>query len=844
MALNPRFLISPNIQENFVSKDTGLPMAGGSLRFFRDSSRQEPKNVYVLTGAPPNYEYLSIGNQVMLNSAGAASYDFGTGATDVKLYYNPFDSDGILDNYFLEARDANGVLQFTRQAWPDFKSSDSSDDAEDVAFSNFIPNGQFLFRNNVRDNGRISQAVTNIALGGWTFERPENSTSIDNLTFHRFDDYIAFPESSPRYHVRLTNTGGGEGELFKDFRVKFDDVNKFSSQITEPEYTFKFDAKSNAGNFNVQVYLIKNFGDQPGAGAQEETLLDTLELTASYQSFVTTFNFGSNVNKIISENDSDFLQIAVRFPTGSLISSDLTNFALVKGVFSGIAFPNTTTRQSASQSLGGAFPVPDPDGYDIYLKPRLTSTGWEFDRTEIGRVITKSTPDVEVGELLADGSSYSTTGYSTDGIPYARLQEKYWDNASLTPIYGTGENFVTAYSAQDNLDTNQILFTNNESGFAMAVADGVISSGFIFNEIHETPAASTDYGVNAWVTADGAWVQNKVAGTINPINSTITSIDPTKGTTPTNFGVANKYLFEGTIFRRAFGDTKIEGLPVPQEFNVEFVPAAQLANSGNVAKYWTYQTTARAYAVWYKITNESRPSLASSYHYIEVNLGVTDGVETVAAKTVFALNNFQSTDIATVMGSSVTSGGYFTADTVSGEDFYFWYTIDGAGNDPNVDQRTGIKIELLSTDGAQQVAQKTISEINSYQYAVPDYRGMILKGDIGSRPDIGLEDELPFRFNRNNIKKSRTVGSEQLSANRQHYHGDIVSKSVYSEDGSLNPHFTPGNDGASSFSATSPSPQRGNYLSQNKSFIYVGRDHSNTTNSRPANASINYVIKY
>ena len=90
MALNPRFLISPNIQENFISKDTGLPMAGGSLRFFHDSSRQEPKSVYVLTGAPPNYEYLNIGNEVTLNSAGAASYDFGSGATDVKLYYNPF----------------------------------------------------------------------------------------------------------------------------------------------------------------------------------------------------------------------------------------------------------------------------------------------------------------------------------------------------------------------------------------------------------------------------------------------------------------------------------------------------------------------------------------------------------------------------------------------------------------------------------------------------------------------------------------------------------------------------------------------------------------------------------
>ena len=843
MALNPRFLISPNIQENFISKDTGLPMAGGSLRFFRDGSRQVPKNVYVLTGAPPNYEYLNIGNEVTLNSAGAASYDFGSGATDVKLYYNPFDHNGILDNYFLEARDSNGVLQFTREAWPDFKTSDSEDDAEDVAFSNFIPNGQFLSHNNVRNNGRISQSVTNIALGNWTFERPENSNAIDNLTFHKFNGYVALPESNPRHYVRIVNIGGGSGEVFKDLRVKFNDANKFNSESTTPEYTFKFDAKSNAGNFNVQVYLIKNFGNQPGASVQEETLLDTFSLTSSYQSFVTNFNFGNNVNKTISDNDSDFLQIAVRFPAESLFSGDLTNFTLVKGVFSDLVFPSTTTSQSVSQSLGGSFPIPDPDGYDIYLKPRLTSTGWEFDRTEIGQVITKSTPDVEVGELLADGAAYMPTDYSTDGIPYKRLFDKYWDSESLTPIYGTGRQFLTAYSAQTDLNTNQILFTNNESGFSIAVADGNISSGLIFSEIHETQNGITDYGVNAWVTSDGAWIQNKIAGTLAPLTTTSTSINPTQGNIPTStdFGVGNKFLHEGTIFRHAFGQSIITPMSTPQEFNVVFIQASELANTGNTARYWEYQTTTNAYRVWYQITNETEPSW--THGTIKVNLNPTDDIETVTSKTVFALNNLQSSDISTVMASSVNAGGYFTANTISDGSFYIWFRVDGIGDDPNVAQHTGIRVDLISTDSAQQVAQKIITSINSYQYAVPDYRGLVLKGDIGSRADIGLEDELAFRFSRNNIKRSQLIGSEQLSANRQHYHDEIVSKAVYGL-GIANT-IGPGNDGASSYSATaSESLRRQNYLAQNKSFIYVGRDHENTTNSRPANAFINYVIKY
>ena len=862
MALNPRFLISPNIQENFISKDTGLPMAGGVLRFFKDSSRQEPKNVYVLTGAPPNYEYLNIGNEVTLNSAGAASYDFGSGATDVKIYYNPFDSDGILDNYFLEARDANGVLQLTREAWPDFKGSDESgEEAEGLAFSNFIPNGQFLARNNVRNNGRISQAVTNIALGSWTFERPDNSTAVDDLTFHRFDGYITLPESNPRHYVRLTNTGGGSGEIFKDLRVKFDDVNKFNSQSTEPEYTFKFDAKSNAGNFNVQVYLIKNFGDEPGASIQEETLIDTFELTSSYQSFVTNFNFGNNINKTISDNDSDFLQIAIRFPNGSLFSGDLTNFALVKGVFSGIAFPDATTRQSISQSLGGAFPVPDPDGYDIYLKPRLTSTGWEFDRTEIGKVLTSSTPNLEVGELLADGSAYFPGGYSTDGIPYKRLFDKYWDSETMTPIHGTGKNYVTSYCVGNMESSTQFTFTNNTNGNTTPVADGSVPTGFLISQIHtainEAGMMDEGYGVNAWVTSSGkGWIQNKEAGTLVHEVSDITavnepSINPSSGTS--GMGIGNIYLLEGTIYQQLQSSNpqsgqsnfrNATGLSTPQEFNIDFLPASQLSNPGVVGKYFTYRTIHQRYCVWYSTGSETQPNLDNvghyTYVYIKVILEANDTEQTVAEKTIFALNNFQCSLIKSRAGNAITAGSYITASTPTTE-FYYWYRVDGAGTDPNISNTTGIMIDVLSTDTSTEITQKTVKAINSYQYAVPDYRGLSLKGLMGSRNDIGLDDDLSYRFNRNNVKfGGNKISSEQLSLNRQHYHKGL-RQTILEPQSAHNHNIQNVNE------VNMPSVGQLSFSQTDSNLMTVREEYDSIeagSTSRPANASVNYVIKY
>ncbi len=93
------------------------------------------------------------------------------------------------------------------------------------------------------------------------------------------------------------------------------------------------------------------------------------------------------------------------------------------------------------------------DGSDLYLPIRVGKEGFIYDFSEIGNVEADSSgSDTYTGSvsnttnrIIADGSQYLTAGYSPLGIPYSRLQSKYWVSSVNQPRYGTGLNFVSSY---------------------------------------------------------------------------------------------------------------------------------------------------------------------------------------------------------------------------------------------------------------------------------------------------------------------------------------------------------------------------------------------------------------
>ncbi len=145
MTLSEKYLVTSDIDTYFVNKDTGQPLSNGTVRFFRDSVRNVPKPVYQLSGAPPTYNYVSLGSTITLSNAGNAQDANGN---NIVLYYKPYSIDPgsqleVVDLYYIECYDQNGVLQFTREAWPNVPDDSAASTTGKESVTNQLSNPQF-----------------------------------------------------------------------------------------------------------------------------------------------------------------------------------------------------------------------------------------------------------------------------------------------------------------------------------------------------------------------------------------------------------------------------------------------------------------------------------------------------------------------------------------------------------------------------------------------------------------------------------------------------------------------------------------------------------------------------
>ncbi len=134
-----------SLEEYFVDKTSGEPLAGGFVYFYEDDARTVPKLVYELSGAPPNYTYSPLPNPIILSAVGTPQDAAGN---NVAIYYYPYDANGNLQLYYVEVFNSGFVPQFTREAWPNEAIEDVSPTAGSLGnFVNFIDNPQFAFTN-------------------------------------------------------------------------------------------------------------------------------------------------------------------------------------------------------------------------------------------------------------------------------------------------------------------------------------------------------------------------------------------------------------------------------------------------------------------------------------------------------------------------------------------------------------------------------------------------------------------------------------------------------------------------------------------------------------------------
>jgi hypothetical protein len=204
MALDERYIPLFNLEETYFDKDTGLPLAGGVVKFWVDNQRITPKEVFRLTGTSTNYTYTSMGAQVTLSDIGT----FLDSNINVAPYAFPFASDGVTTQlYYVTFENADGVFQFDREAVP-YIFPNLSPEGENVQSENQITNPQFvetLFNPDavqtlsVSINGQVSPIAP-----GWDIITSGTGT----VTVQRVPISATNVTTQPPYVLDINSSGG------------------------------------------------------------------------------------------------------------------------------------------------------------------------------------------------------------------------------------------------------------------------------------------------------------------------------------------------------------------------------------------------------------------------------------------------------------------------------------------------------------------------------------------------------------------------------------------------------------------------------------------------------------
>lgn len=215
MALSNLYVTAVDLEDWLVDKDTGLPLAGGQVQFWVDGARTTPKVVYQLTGDPTNsqgggYEYAALPNPITLSNVGTIQDNDGN---NVPIYYYPYDANGQLELYYVVVLNADGVVQFTREGWPNVTLSQVAGASESIS-TNQVANGQFSLMN--LSGGATFQTInftgsaTNLyqIAPGWTLSVTHTGAGavvVSRTPLAGNNDY----PTNPPYWLTITPGGGG-----------------------------------------------------------------------------------------------------------------------------------------------------------------------------------------------------------------------------------------------------------------------------------------------------------------------------------------------------------------------------------------------------------------------------------------------------------------------------------------------------------------------------------------------------------------------------------------------------------------------------------------------------------
>lgn len=206
---NSQLVLCPPIQTYFVDKDTGAPLSGGYVIFYEQNNQSVKKPVYQLAQLPNNtFVYNELSNPVMLGSTGTFVDENGT---DISVYLFPYrgtptNPTNTVDYYFLQVYSAGGVLQETRQYWPNYIVPNADPGSIGQETDNLITNPQFSSVNFTASGFTYSPTGSPTVTGvgpGWDLV----TQGAGSVTLTQTASSLINVPSNPPYILTITNSG-------------------------------------------------------------------------------------------------------------------------------------------------------------------------------------------------------------------------------------------------------------------------------------------------------------------------------------------------------------------------------------------------------------------------------------------------------------------------------------------------------------------------------------------------------------------------------------------------------------------------------------------------------------
>lgn len=375
--LDDRLITSSDLQQYFVNKANGEANAYGSIRFWVDSDRTVPKTVYELVQDvnTSNYSYVPLPNPLTLSGVGTV---VDANNNDIPIYWFPYDgtpdeSFGNVELYYVEVLDANGQIQFTREAWPYplIEGGNAGPTISSLGIVNQLTNPQFtkvLFTPGSTLNiGVTGSGTTDVEIApGWTLEIVHTASGNVTVTQNAIAGTQALPYNPP-----FTLTVSGNSSVTN--------LSLYQQLNNNPDWAAPSTSLDSNGFLAGSILLGPGTGVDmqyvASAGNSAQSIVFDTNNTGSYAQFQNTIQLDPANNPQTGLVGYDRIVINFSNPAGTSIIGNVQVLPLTSEV-EGILFEQTPANRQLDQMFNyykaGLDFKPIPSyliGWDFGLNP-------------------------------------------------------------------------------------------------------------------------------------------------------------------------------------------------------------------------------------------------------------------------------------------------------------------------------------------------------------------------------------------------------------------------------------------------------------------------------------------